>query len=222
MKINTINYIDLINVKTINNDEKLVSLKKYSYFDIHPINKDMEGFTGNDIFLREGAAKKLLKVAKELKNMNSNYKLRVSYGYRHPEIQREYFNKVEKKIKKEYPDFNKLQLNTEIHKYVAHPNVAGHPTGGAVDLTITEKDIPLDMGCEIMDFSDPDKMSCNCSNLAAEQQKNRELLQRLMINEGFAPFYGEWWHFCYGDKEWAKYYKQSHAIYDQMNYKNRD
>ncbi|QQR69366.1 MAG: hypothetical protein IPI58_01405 [Alphaproteobacteria bacterium] len=37
-----------------------------------------------------------------------------------------------------------------------------------------------------------------------------------MTSVGFAPFDGEWWHFSYGDREWAKYYGRSHAIYSQI------
>jgi len=31
---------------------------------------------------------------------------------------------------------------------------------------------------------------------------NRQLLHDLMVKEGFAPFYGEWWHFFLWDREW--------------------
>jgi len=37
---------------------------------------------------------------------------------------------------------------------VALPSVAGHPTGGAVDLTIVIDGKEVDMGCPIADFSD--------------------------------------------------------------------
>lgn len=36
-----------------------------------------------------------------------------------------------------------------------------------------------------------------------QQKENRFLLQDLMLLVGFAPYYGEWWHFSYGDREWA-------------------
>ena len=52
-----------------------------------------------------------------------------------------------------------------------------------------------------------------------------------MCQQEFAPFDGEWWHFCYGDKEWAfyksrrsKFSKESNsieykALYQQKEYK---
>ena len=38
-----------------------------------------------------------------------------------------------------------------------------------------------------------------------------------MVSEGFAPFYGEWWHFSYGDREWAAFYEKE-ALYDIIDF----
>ena len=38
-----------------------------------------------------------------------------------------------------------------------------------------------------------------------------------MLEEGFAPYDGEWWHFSFGDKEWAFYYKKDKALFNQIN-----
>jgi len=38
-----------------------------------------------------------------------------------------------------------------------------------------------------------------------------------MPARGFTNYAGEWWHFSYGDKEWAKYYGEQAAIYEQVN-----
>jgi D-alanyl-D-alanine dipeptidase len=37
-----------------------------------------------------------------------------------------------------------------------------------------------------------------------------------MTSVGFAPFDGEWWHFSYGDREWAYFYKKKNALYGQI------
>jgi D-alanyl-D-alanine dipeptidase len=39
-----------------------------------------------------------------------------------------------------------------------------------------------------------------------------------MLGVGFAPFDGEWWHFSYGDKEWAAYYNKPNAVYEQIDF----
>ena len=43
------------------------------------------------------------------------------------------------------------------------------------------------------------------------------MLREYMIKEGFAPYDGEWWHFSYGDKEWAFYYDKEKALYNQVD-----
>jgi diaminopimelate epimerase len=85
------------------------------------------------------------------------------------------------------------------HKYIAEPTVAGHPTGGAVDVYLE--------GMEI-DFND-----CDYNPNDTMQYK----LRMLMLERGFAPFEGEWWHFSYGDKEWAAYFDKPNAIYEQKD-----
>jgi len=45
----------------------------------------------------------------------------------------------------------------------------------------------------------------------------RLLLHDLMIEAGFAPYYGEWWHFSYGDAEWAAFYEKSKTLYSLLS-----
>jgi len=45
---------------------------------------------------------------------------------------------------------------------------------------------------------------------------NRQILRLWMMTAGFVPYDGEWWHFSYGDREWAKYYGMPNAIYNQI------
>lgn len=69
------------------------------------------------------------------------------------------------------------------------------------------------MGTRIADFFDPEKIQTYYSHLTALQHTNRLWLRNLVMSQGFAPFDGEWWHFSYGDKEWAAYYSRQAAIY---------
>lgn len=50
-------------------------------------------------------------------------------------------------------------------------------------------------------------------HITEEQAYMRGMLHDVMLMEGFAPFYGEWWHFSYGDREWAVFYDSLEAIY---------
>lgn len=104
-----------------------------------------------------------------------------------------------------------------MHEKIAVPEVACHPTGGAVDVTIydIENQKELDFGSKIHDFSS-DICYTFYKNISDDEKENRMLLRRLMLNEGFAPYDGEWWHFSYGDREWAFYYKKR-RIFVQRN-----
>ena len=86
--------------------------------------------------------------------------------------------------------------------------------GAAVDVTIidaTGQD--LDMGTGIADYSDPQLIHTFDPRITEEQRNNRLVLHDLMVDQGFAPFYGEWWHFSYGDREWAAFNHKKIARY---------
>ena len=91
--------------------------------------------------------------------------------------------------------------------------------GGAIDLTITSSQGDLDMGTMIGDFTDSDKIKTFAKNISQAQKENRQLLHDLMLKENFAPFYGEWWHFSYGDKEWAAFYGHQKSLYSILDFK---
>lgn len=179
---------------------------------------DMLPYTGQTIYVREGVREKLLEVNKQLKTINSGYELKVVYGYRHPDVQQKYFNEMRRKILKKKIASDDNELDAYVHNFIAVPDVAGHPTGGAIDLTITTLDGDMDMGCDIADFSDQEKMITFSKKISEKAMDNRALLHDLMLSSDFAPFYGEWWHFSYGDKEWAYFYGKDSSFYSKCRY----
>ena len=90
-----------------------------------------------------------------------------------------------------------------------------HTTGGAVDLTlIDEHRNELDMGTGFDDFSEKaetdyfEKSEFDGSIV----QKNRRILKKAMESAGFTNLPSEWWHYDFGDRNWALYSKKE-AIY---------
>ena len=173
---------------------------------------------GDKIAVRKTVYKKLLNVAKKIKIEYPQYKILVAFGYRDMKVQEKFFNDILEKVKDDFTD--ELEMYEYIHEKIAVPEVAGHPTGGAVDVAIydCDKNEILDYGCEILDYS---TNSCYyfADNLTLEQINNRKMLRKYMLEEGFAPYDGEWWHFSYGDKEWAFYYDKEKALYNQVDAK---
>lgn len=188
---------------------------------------DMIGYFDGKIAVRITVANMLKNVSEKLSKKYPGFKLKVVYGYRHPDIQLKYYERRRLIIKKENPRMSDDELNEKTHMFVADPRVAGHPTGGAVDLTITTPDGDLDMGTKIADFEEKDKIKTFSDLINEDQRHNRMLLHDLMVmdelvkdaeSDKFAPFYGEWWHFSYGDVEWACFYKQASSKYSHKNF----
>ena len=95
-----------------------------------------------------------------------------------------------------YPSLGKEDLF--VKGYIA--SESSHSRGSAIDLTLldmaTGKELdmgsPFDMFDEI---SHPDY-----KGITDEQYRNRMLLQRAMVRNGFEPMFCEWWHFTLVDE----------------------
>lgn len=207
-------YADLIDVSARPIREKLVSIETSSILTTKPINNDMQAYTGDLIFVRESVLAKLQQTANILAKANPELQLQVVYGYRALSVQQKLFLKYRKRLESTYSG---EALDEATHRLIAVPEIAGHPTGGAVDIQITNAGVPIDMGTNIWEFVKDSFMFSPF--IGQEAQDNRLLLRSIMMDVGFAPFDGEWWHFSYGDKEWAAYYKKPFAIYNQIEFK---
>lgn len=165
-----------------------------------------------DIPVRTEVADMLNLANSILKRVNANYQLVVTYGFRSLEIQQQYFDEQRRK----YPLASDDETLEIIHRSIAVPEVAGHPTGGAVDVYIadTHTGESLNFGTPIYTFNSKDVYTFS-PFVDEEAVQNRQLLRGAMLSAGFAPYDGEWWHFSFGDREWAFYYKKPTAVYEQ-------
>jgi zinc D-Ala-D-Ala dipeptidase len=171
---------------------------------------------GDRFYLRESVISKLILAQDKLQKIKPNAFFRVVYGYRHPDVQITYFQERKYEVSFKYPNITEDELIFKTHLLTAFPDVAGHCTGGAIDITIEDENGEIDMGCKIADFSS-NLIETYSDGLTDEQIKNREILRNVLIEQDFAPFDGEWWHFSYGDREWAFFYNKNNAIYDKIN-----
>lgn len=184
--------------------------------------KDMVPLLGDCMLVRRGVLDRLREAAVWLGRHLPGAKFRVVYAYRLPEIQERYFALRYAGFRAAHPDLPDMEIRELAHTQSASPDVAGHPTGGAIDITIVARDGPLDMGTTIADFRDEsaDRIKTFCPDLIREQRLNRAFLRSVLMRSGFAPYNGEWWHFSYGDREWAAYWVEPHAIYQQIDYES--
>jgi ATP phosphoribosyltransferase len=169
--------------------------------------RDMENDAPN-ILVRKSVYKKLCDADRALKQKAGfkNCQIIVTYGYRSPAIQQKLWDETYAEKKAENADASEEELREKTHRVIAYPSVAGHPTGGAVDVIIFDykKGKFLDFGTDICDFKTKNVYYASDS-ISTTAKKNRKALRAVMCEQGFVPYDGEWWHFSYGDKEWAFY-----------------
>ena len=209
-------YQELVSVPVRENGERLVDVADYG-LPYRLYETDVAPSTGEHIYVRQGVAERLLRARDLLSSYNAGYDLQLFYGYRNPDVQRATFDKIRQEMG--LTDDSSIEALEKIHRYIAVPAVAGHPTGGAVDILISDSSgQPIDMGTAPHEFS-PDSYVLS-PFIDPRAQLNRKILRDVMLGAGFAPFDGEWWHFSYGDREWAAYYKSEGAIYENILLKN--
>ncbi len=164
--------------------------------------------------LRASVAERLLKAEKILQTMNPTLTFKITDSFRPISLQKQYFDEIYKR----YSDLGLTgdELYTSVTKVIADP--ACHPphsTGGAIDMTVCNISTGevVDMGSILDDVDDGCAMTF-CPEISDEAKKNRLLLYTAMVEAGFTNAPSEWWHYSYGDREWAIRTGQKHAVYD--------
>jgi D-alanyl-D-alanine dipeptidase len=138
----------------------------------------------------------------------------VRCGYRTPEVQEREYLKDYANLKLEHPKWTKEKLDIEIEKRTSAVEVAPHCTGGAVDLSLADRDgSELKMGSAMGTFIA--KSYSNSRLISKEERKNRKILFDAMTAAGFVNFPTEWWHWSYGDLDWA-YIKNVESFYAEV------
>jgi len=187
----------------------------------------IQGLEGSipECYVRQGVFERLIEVAESLPK---GWKLVLLDCWRPLTLQKVLFSKLCQELR----DRNKALCEEEILRkaktFVALPSddptsVPGHTTGGAVDLTISDnKGRILYMGS---DFDETTERSFTYyyENLVKEGKKlsakekdameNRKMLLEVMEKANFSNYPEEWWHFDFGNMNWAIRTGAQKAIY---------
>lgn len=208
-----------LSVRFSENNEPMVKANKYDPgIVVKPAMPDMWPVTGDDIYVRNTVAKMLFRVNETLRP--AGFYLIVGYGYRTPDIQEKYWEASKKQVKEKHPDWTEKDIEDEADKYAADPRVAGHITGGCVDVSIGPGEDPEKMGVTLDDITaDADRIKTFGKKLTGQQMSNRMVLFQAMTKAGFMPFFGEYWHFMYGDREWAYFSGLDESLYGNINFR---
>ena len=173
----------------------------------------------NEFVARVSVINKLLSVAGALPE---GIRLSVKETYRPLSVQQRIYQCRAERLAQE-PENRHLSTPAIMEltaQFIAPPSVAGHPTGGAVDVSlVNDSGCELDMGCGY----DEDEKASNgrcfsfCDQLSAPVRSNRALLVAAMSAGGFINYPYEWWHWSYGDRYWAAVTGAPAALYGPVD-----
>jgi zinc D-Ala-D-Ala dipeptidase len=209
-------YADYADVPVVEVDEVVLfeAIPEQGVLRVEHLDEEMTQLLGENIYVRRPVVDLLYWAGQELKNLDRSLTLRVVYGFRPLEVQTRRFEEAKETLREQYPD--DVELTEAAHRRVAVPSVAGYPTGGAVAVDLLREGEPVDLGTPVLQ---PNRDSFTFSPfISPAAWEARQLLRRAMMAAGFAPYDGEWWHFSYGDKEWARFYRKPEALYDQVSF----
>ncbi len=175
---------------------------------LNPVFDEYDG----DMFLRKGAAERLLNAALRLKDIDKNLVIKVYDAFRPLRLQRKFFEEIKEDIAKK-EGLSGKELWERTTQFIADPSLTPpHSTGGAIDCTISYLNgDELDMGTKVDSIDD--RSNTWSEEITQKQKENRMLLYEIMMNSGFVNLTTEWWHYSYGDQYWAIFNKKDCAIY---------
>lgn len=196
-------------------DSPLVEIKENDKLEIQ-MQYPVLGFKNAEkrCFARKEVADMLYKAAESLPE---GYKFRVWDLWRPFALQKELFTSYSAKIIKEFhlENLSEEERVAEISKFVANPvhdatYPPAHTTGGAIDLTMVGPDgNELEFGTAFDAFTDKTRAGYYETDAAKSEpdaeviRGNRRMLYHTMTAAGFTNLPSEWWHYEYGDKNWA-------------------
>lgn len=158
------------------------------------VGKKIDGYLQPKVYLTKETVEALKIIQSKL--LEQRLSIKLFDGYR-PQKAVDHFvrwakvlNDTTKKLQF-YPKVPKSMLFKE--GYIAAKS--GHTRGSTVDITIInlESGEALDMGSPY-DMFDPISWVAS-DKITSSQQKNRNLLQKVMLENGFKNYPQEWWHF---------------------------
>lgn len=167
----------------------------------------------NDDFRIRASVYAKLKQAKD--SLPPGYHMMVFETYRSFAKQEKLWATTQGQMRERYPDMDEDSLFRMCENFTACPYDgigSGHMAACAIDLTLCDAaGREYDMGTKMHEKHE--KTKTDSPGLTPEQEKNRSLLKTAMENAGLVNYPAEWWHYSYGDHQWAWLIGEKTAIY---------
>jgi D-alanyl-D-alanine dipeptidase len=197
-------------IKVVDNSEALVDIKKYCPQLVVKWTRPTLSWE-KSAYLRKTVADKLCRAQKLLPR---GVTFVIGDAWRPRDIQKKLLDEVVGHLLKRHTSWSKHKAVQEAKKYVAPWKgkwASGHFTGGAVDLRLWKNNRKLAMNCRKLSF-EGNNQSFH-PDLPKYQRRNREIMFNTLEKVGLSNYSKEYWHWSYGDIQWAKRNGKKVAIY---------
>jgi zinc D-Ala-D-Ala dipeptidase len=143
------------------------------------------------------------------------YRFMIFETYRPFAKQETLWKNTNRQMKERYPDLDDESLFRICENFTANPYDgigSGHMCAAAIDLTLCDPSgKEFDMGTAMHEKSE--KTKTETPLLSDEERKLRDILKTALEDAGFINYPAEWWHYSYGDHQWAWLTGRKEAIY---------
>ncbi|QTE28538.1 D-alanyl-D-alanine carboxypeptidase family protein [Pengzhenrongella sicca] len=186
-------------VPVLESGEGLLDLQVHGGLLVDMRKQDADGAWSR---LRAGVLERLLRAQAALPD---GMRLLIIEGHRPVALQRHYFESYRAELGELNPSWPASRLDDEASKHVSPPSVAPHPCGAAVDLTLWQDGVELDMGTRVNATPAASANACFTAsrNIPAAARRRRDVLGEALTRAGLVNYPPEWWHWSYGDRYWA-------------------
>ena len=152
--------------------------------------------------LRQGVLERLVAAEQQLPD---GVRLLIVEGHRPAALQRRYFDEHCADLVAAGAGPTLESVREEASQHLSPPEVAPHPCGSAVDLTLVVDGREVDMGCPVNATPTQSAGACftEAPAIAASARHWREVLGSALTDVGLVNYPPEWWHWSYGDRYWA-------------------
>ena len=206
----------IFDIPTKDNEEELIDLHECDDKILLEQSSSFSPRTHLMMFwLRSGACSRLILAAQKLPQ---GYCFLIKETIRPASVQKSFFSRSLIEARKRYPSASEVQIIEAASRYTAPPQVAGHPTGGAIDITLASANgVELDLGSPYDENEVRSEGRCfsNAENITQQAKQHRAILFKALLEAGFVNYPFEWWHWSYGDKYWAFQTGNLFAIYGE-------
>ena len=193
------------------NNEPHVDIKK----ECPKLVVKLVGKTNKRSYLRKSVAKMLCQAVEYLPKGTTFV---INDAWRSKEEQAEIVKDFEQYFCRKHPNWNKEKVQKELKKFVAPfrgIKVSGHMTGGAVDLRLIKDGRRIPMRSKKLAYQE--NALSHQPLLTEHLQRNRQIMFDALEKAGLSNYHREFWHWSYGDYQWAKRNKKEKYFYGPVD-----